>query len=267
MSPSKLVRISVIFLSLQMLSTMLQAETFRARIVKVEGQVHILNSDGEKRAPEKKQFLVNNDETVLTAEDSLAVVQFEDGAMSVLDEKSSLRVEQSGWLSQLGGKVYYIFRKAFAKDKTKKVKTKFATIGIRGTTFIVDATKDSQSIALQEGKLNIESPDTEYEIHREKPVVDDFAAFKQQVLDSQQAMRDEYADYKKQLADEFVEYKKSFDMRSNQVVSFTGKKVTQATLGKDWHSSFDRFNHFSREFNQAYRELNREAELSEEDFY
>ncbi|MDQ1362154.1 MAG: FecR protein, partial [Pseudomonadota bacterium] len=114
------------------------ADEFRARLVKVQGDVIIVNSKGEERKPEKNQYLVNKMETVVTRDGGKAVVQFDDGALSVMDEKSSLRVEQSGWLSQLGGKVYYTFRKVLGtKEEPKQVKTGFATIGIRGTTFIV----------------------------------------------------------------------------------------------------------------------------------
>ncbi|HEX5636984.1 MAG TPA: FecR domain-containing protein, partial [Gammaproteobacteria bacterium] len=128
------------------------ADEFRARLVKVQGDVVIVNSKGEERKPEKNQYLVNKMETVVTRDGGKAVVQFDDGALSVMDEKSSLRVEQSGWLSQLGGKVYYVFRKTLgSKQEPKQVKTGFATIGIRGTTFIVIDSPDTKSVALQTG--------------------------------------------------------------------------------------------------------------------
>jgi len=251
--------VSLVLSSILFQST-LQAENFRARIVKVQGQVYIVNSEGEKREPEKKQFLVNSNETVVTKKDSKAVVQFEDGAMSVLDQKSSLRVEQSGWLSQLGGKIYYVFRKVIGKEKPKKVRTKFATIGIRGTTFIVDAEDTSQQVALQEGKLNLESPGDDYEIHKPAPVADDFAAFKQQAAKRQQALDDEFSDYKTNIGKEFVEYKKSFDLEANKVVSFKGQRVDENALDDDWTSSFDDFADFSKDYIDAYKELDQSAE-------
>jgi len=237
--------------------SMAQAEEFRARIVKVQGEVYVLNAAGEKRKPQKKQFLVNHDETVVTDSKSRAVVQFNDGAMSVLDEKSSLRVEQSGWLSQLSGKVYYVFRKVFGKAKPKKVKTSFATIGIRGTTFIVDASAEAQQVALQEGKLNIESTGEDFEIPTETSTADDFARFKQQAREKQQALKKEFADYQKNVAQEFIEYKKSFDLEANKVVSFNGRRVNQRELDNNWQSSFDDYASFSREYIDAYRELDK----------
>ncbi|MCW9013564.1 MAG: FecR domain-containing protein [Gammaproteobacteria bacterium] len=231
-----------------------QADDFRARIVKVQGEVYIINSKGEQRKPEKSQNLVNKMETVVTKEGSKAVVQFDDGAMSVLDEKSSLRVEQTGWLSQLGGKVYYVFRKVFGKKKPRKVKTKFATIGIRGTTFIVYEEGDNKGVALQEGKLNIESPGKDYEIRRQQQT-DDFEAFKQQAQERAEALDQEYSDYKSNLNREFVEYKKSFDLEANRVVSFDDNRVSEKELSDDFKMEFDDFKNFSKDYIDAYKEL------------
>jgi len=81
------------FIGLFAIQSSLIAETFRARIVKAEGYVHVVDSAGKKRLPEKNN-LVSESETVITSKVSKAILQFEDGAMSVMDEKSSLVVEQ-----------------------------------------------------------------------------------------------------------------------------------------------------------------------------
>ena len=257
---------SLIFIiSTMLIQTAAHAESFRARIVKIEGHVYVVNAEGEQRKPAKKQYLVNSNETVITRKDSKAVIQFEDGAMSVLDEKSSLRVEQSGWLSQLGGKVYYVFRKVFGRDKPKKVKTKFATIGIRGTTFIVNVDFNNQQVALQEGKLNIESPEGDYEVLKADVKADDFAAFKKQSKRDKQLMDDEFLEYKKKINKEFVEYKKSFDLEANTVVSISGKRVVETELDQGWESSFDDFSEFSKDYIDAYRELDKDAKNNSPD--
>lgn len=248
--------------------SLVQAENFRARIVKVQGQVYVVNSQGEKRLPKKQQFLVSSNETVVTQNGSKAVLQFDDGAMSVLGEKTSLKVEESGWLSQLSGKVYYVFRKIMGKQKSRKIKTKFATIGVRGTTFIVDANMQNQQVALQEGKLNIESPGDDYEIVKEQAAADDFAAFKQRAVEKQKKLNQEYTDYKKSINQQFIEYKKSFDLEANKVVSFSGRRVSEDDLDNDWQASFDDFSTFSKDYIGAYKELNKETEAdTDEDFF
>ena len=108
-------RLSLLFLLLIFSGSVL-ADNIRGRIVKLQGHVYIVNDKNEKRLPQKTKFLVNENEIVITEEASKAVIQFNDGALSVLNENSVLRVEKSGWLSQLSGKVYYIFKKVFKKQ-------------------------------------------------------------------------------------------------------------------------------------------------------
>ncbi len=235
------------------------ASDFRARIVKVEGEVYVVNEKGEKRAPEKSKYLVNEMDTVVTQKGSKAVVQFDDGAMSVLDEKSSLRVEQEGWLSQLSGKVYYVFRKVFGKKEPRKVKTKFATIGIRGTTFIVYENDDDKGIALQDGKLNIESPGAEYAIHKSQQA-DDFESFKEQMREKEENLQREYRDYRENLKKEFVEYKKSFDLEENRLVRFDGNRVDETELSDNMKSEFAEFASFAGDYINAYKELDQTVE-------
>jgi len=254
MNLTKLVS-ALLVLSFFIFHTGLRAENSRAKIVKVQGEVYVTNTSGDKRKVDSKEFLVNSNETVVTSKGSKAVVQFDDGAMSVLDEKSSLRVEKSGWLSQLGGKVYYVFRKVFGKEKSRKVTTKFATIGIRGTIFIIDVETGNQQVALQEGKLNIESPDDDYEFLKPAAVTGDFNAYQKQEQETQQKLRDEFKDYKKSISKEFIEYKKNFDLEANKVVNFNGKRVDESDLDNDWKSSFDGFADFSRDYIGAYKEL------------
>lgn len=231
------------------------ADDFRARIVKVQGDVVIVNDKGEERKPEKSQFLVNKMETVVTRDGGKAVVQFDDGALSVMDEKSSIRVEQSGWFSQLGGKVYYVFRKILGeKEQPKQVKTGFATIGIRGTTFIVYDTAEGKGVALQDGKLNIESPGEDYAITRQKQT-DDFEAFKQEMRQREETMQREFKEYKEKTEREFVEYKKSFDLESNRMVSFDGNKVSEVELDESFKNQFNQMESFAGKYVRAYREL------------
>ena len=259
MNKIKTANCSVSLLLLLLYSATALADDFRARIVKSEGDVVVMNEKGETRKPEKTQYLVNQMDTVVTREGSKAVIQFDDGAMSVLDEKSSLRVEQSGWLSQLSGKVFYVFRKVFGDGhEQRKVKTEFSTIGIRGTTFIVYDNDDGQGVALQDGKLNIESPGQAYEIHRRQQA-DDFQSFKQQMQQDSEAMQQAFQDYKDNMNREFVEYKKSFDLEPNRVIRFDGNRVDETALDDELKNEFTNFESFAGDYIRAYRELDEET--------
>lgn len=251
---------ALILLSLLLGASMTaSADEFRARIVKIQGDVYIVNQKGEQRKPEKTQNLVNKDETIVTGKGGKAVVQYDEGAMSVMDEKSSVKVEKSGWFSQLGGKVFYVFKKVFGSEEPRKVKTRYATIGIRGTTFMVyDNPESGQGVALQEGKLNIESPGKAFEIHKKKEA-EDFEAFKQQMKDKQEKLDKEFKEYKKKTMKEFVEYKKDFDLEANRVVSFDGSRVDEKELSDNLKQEFTSFEEFAGDYIKAYRELDQET--------
>ena len=245
-------RLALLFIAL-MFSGSILADNIRGRIVKIQGHVYIISDKNERRIPAKSKFLVNENETVITEEDSRAVIQFNDGALSVLNEKTALRVEKAGWLSQLSGKVYYIFKKVF-KKQPKKVFTKFATIGIRGTAFVVNADVNQNMIALQQGGLNIESPDGDYAISRQsKP--SEFSDFKSEQKKQLDAMDQQYLNYKNQLSEEFIEYKKSFYLKENFQLSFDDGKVEEKLITEDIERQFNGFVSFAGDYVSAYKEL------------
>ena len=254
--------LNLLILILPLFMINVQADDFRGRVVKVQGSVYIVDDKGQKRSPEKSQFLVNNNETVVTGKDGKAVVQFDDGALSVLSEQSKVKVEKSGWLSHLSGKIFYLFRKVTNKEQPRKVKTGFATIGIRGTTFIVYDDGDEKRVSLEEGKLNIESPDKPYEIHKPQQA-DDFETFKNQLQEKRQALNQEYDEYKQKVAKDFVEYKKSFDLEANRTISFSGNRVDEADLSDLSKQEFGDFSDYAKDYIRAYKELENMDDLEE----
>ncbi|VAW65361.1 hypothetical protein MNBD_GAMMA09-2945 [hydrothermal vent metagenome] len=232
--------------------------TPRGKIVKLEGQVYVINKAGEKKRLTDTNYIVNSNETVVTDKGSKAVLQLDDGVLSVLGEKSSLRVEKTGWLSQLGGKVFYVFRKITGQGQSRRIRTNFATIGIRGTTFIIDVSDDKQFVALQEGKLNFKSPADDFEIHKTNMLAGEYTDFQQHDKAAQKALSTEYKNYKKKIDNEFIEYKKEFDLYANKVVSFNGLRVDETVLNKEWLLSFSEFSDFSREHIGEYREFKKQ---------
>ncbi len=252
----------ILLLPLLLQSGLSNAEESRGQILKTTGVVTIINAQGDSREVKGADIAVHESETVTTSEGSQAVVRFNDGALSVLDEKSSLQVEKKNWLSHLGGKIYFTFRKVFGGER--HVKAKFSTIGVRGTTFIVYDNEEGESVALQEGKLELESPGDDYEIHRQKPV-DDFEAFKQQAQDAKDALQKEYQTYKEQTMKEFVEYKKSFTMEANHVIRFDGNRVDETEMGEKERASFSNFESVAGEMLETFRRQSKEHREQQEE--
>lgn len=242
--------LSAITLLLLMFSACTYAEEYRGKVIRVDGDVHIVDAGGNCHTVEETDFLVRELDTIVTAEGGKAVVRFNDGALSVLDEKSRLQVEKTRWLSHLGGRIYFIYRKVF--DKPRGVKTRFATLGIRGTTFIIYDDDNGQAVALQEGLLDVQSPGPAFEIHRQE-VLDDFEAFKQQSQQQQQALRNEYDEYRQQMQDEFIEYKDNFNLQANHVIRFDGVRVDETIIDENIKAEFDDFETIAGELLEEFR--------------
>ncbi len=240
-----------LLVALLFVSAGVSADTFRGRIVKAKGEVYIIDQQGRRHKLEESRFRVREMDTIVTTENGAAVVRFHDGSMSVMREKSRLRVEKTNWLSHIGGKIYFTFRKVFGEPK--RVRTRFATIGVRGTTFIVTDENDMQGVALQEGQVEVESPAGEYEIHRQKEM-DEFEAFKQQMAQEQQQLADEFAQYKQQTLREFVEYKKQFMLQANRVIRFDGKRVDETAMTAQDRQEFASFEAIAGDMLRQFRQ-------------
>lgn len=227
------------------------ADEYSAKVIKVDGEVYIVDADGNRRTVEESRFVVREMDTIVTAEGGNAIVRFNDEALSVLDENSRLQVEKTRWLSHLGGKIYFSFRKVFGDSR--QLKTRFATLGIRGTTFIIYDDGNGQGVALQEGLLDIESPGAAFEIHRQQ-ALDEFETFKQQALQQQQDTHREFDDYKKQVQREFIEYKKNFTLQPNHVIRFVGVRVDETVINENIKAEFDNFETIAGELLQEFHE-------------
>ncbi len=240
-----------LLVALLLVSAGANADAFRGRIVKAKGEVHIIDQQGRQHKLEESRFRVRERDTIVTTENGAAVVRFNDGSMSVMREKSRLRVEKTNWLSHIGGKIYFTFRKVFGEPK--RVRTRFATIGVRGTTFIVTDENDMQGVALKEGQVEVESPQGEYEIHRQKEM-DEFEAFRQQMAQQQQQLADEFAQYKQQIQQEFVEYKKQFVLQANRVIRFDGKRVDETAMTEQDRQEFASFEAIAGDMLRQFRQ-------------
>jgi len=234
-----------------MFSACAYADEYSGKVIKVDGEVHIIDADGNCHTVEESRFLVREMDTIVTAEGGNAIVRFNDGALSVLNERSSLQVERAGWLSHLGGKIYFTFRKVFGESR--QVKTRFATLGIRGTTFIIYDDDNGQGVALQEGLLDIESPGPAFEIHRQQ-VIDEYETFKQKMLQQQQDMHLEFDDYIKQIQQEFIEFKENFTLQPNHVIRFDGIRVDESVFDENIKAEFENFEAIAGELLQEFHE-------------
>jgi hypothetical protein len=239
-----------LFVSLQSFMLMADQGKYRGKVLKFSGDVEVVNKKGETRVITKADEPLNEMDTIVTKKGARIVVQFDDGALSVLNEESRLRVEKTSWFSYLGGKVYFTFKKVFGE--TRKIKTRAATIGVRGTTFIISDNEKGESVALKEGLLQVESNGPVFEIHKKK-IMNEFAQFKQQHQQAQQDMRDEFEQYKQQATQEFIEYQKEFTLGSNRIINLSGYRVDEAEMSDADTAEFESFESEAEDLIKTFR--------------
>lgn len=223
----------------------------RGTVVKTEGNVRIIRADGSELRAGKSEIKINQQDTIVSGQNGKAVVRYNDGAMTVLVNESRLQVGEPGFFSHLGGKIYYHFRKVIG-DKPREVKTSYATLGVRGTTFIVDDREDARAVSLKEGRLNIESPGPTFEIHRGAHQ-DEYNKFKKEIEQGVQDMKDEYKAHLQQMNQEFIEFKKDFTLVARRTIRVKGNRVDETGFSPDTEAEFDRYEKIGGELLQEFK--------------
>ena len=201
-----------------------------AMLQKMDGLIKILPNNSIKKLKAKAQTAIYAGDMVLTYQKSHAVLELTDGSYVVLDERSSIRFYVNA-LEQKSGRVLYDIQKRSAKNALK-VKTDFAIIGIKGTTFIVDAQAHAPSIALKEGIVEIRSIREDFELHR-KQVFAEFEAYKKRENQEFQAYKEQYK--------KSVSHVKSFELKQGKVVSFQGKIADENDFNAKSNADFEYF--------------------------
>lgn len=226
------------FVKLMILSTVFSLSLF-AQTVGVIGEVDglkgiakISREGSVKKVNVTKGMKILKGDLVTTAPTASALLKLIDGSKLVLDSSSSIYFQNLNQAEQKSGSVYYKITSRSAGNSLN-VKTPFAIIGIKGTTFIVNSDETDSSIALQEGKIGISSIKEEFELYRKK-VLEEFNNYKNQ----QQAA---YEEYLKELAGDNPQIVKTFDLGSGNKVSFSNKKVVESSFNEDTNRSFNHF--------------------------
>ena len=211
--------------------TTLSASSVVGVIVKVEGMVKVKGEGSIKSGNVAVGTEIKKGDLLTSAKSSNAVFKLVDSSMLVLDANSAIMFLEGSNIEQKIGKVYYKITSRDAGNSIK-VKTPFAIIGIKGTTFVVDATENA-SVALKEGLIGVTSIKEEFELYRKgvQKQFDDFVNQKE-------------ADFKK-FKDEqtkgVAEITKEFDLQAGNSISFSKNVVNEKAISKENNEEFSRF--------------------------
>lgn len=201
-------------------------------VEKVKGLTKVTREGSIKKITVKKGMHIQKGDLISTTSDATALLKLIDGSSIVLDKASTIHFASLDSAEQKEGSIYYKITQRDAKDSLS-VKTPFAIIGIKGTTFIVNAKEDDSSVALQEGRIGIAAIKEEFALYRKK-VQEEFNNYKSQ----QQAA---YEAYLKEMQGGAAEMVKEFELDAGNRVSFNEQNATESRFDEDTNASFKHF--------------------------
>lgn len=161
------------------------------------------------------------------------------GDVIVLGSNSQITITKPNLIKQFFGKVFYFFTPR--PDNETQVQTLTATIGVRGTQFLVTTSEseDNDLISLETGLLNVASPDDEpFKVHTRKPL-SEFEKYKQETEAGVEQINEEFEAYKQQVDQEFIEYKKSVLLSPGKTLRIAGRDLFTVDLPPEQQNEID----------------------------
>jgi len=202
-------------------------------IVKAEGNLTVSDPTGNNPKLAKTKDALPSANLLSTGKDGRAVIRVGNTGYVVLEKNSQVEINTSndhaGFFRHLSGVIYYAVNSIKKNDRTLEVRIKTATMGIRGTRFIVTDIPDRNEVGMRKGILSVESPAGEFEIHK-KSEQDEFEAMKREAQVAIEDEKHQFDKYKENTQREFVEYKHEFTLGMDRMVSFDGKRVDDKPL-------------------------------------
>jgi hypothetical protein len=211
----------ILFLLVGLLSSLFGSELV-GKITLIQGIVKVKKENSIKKKKVSLNDLLYKGDMVITSRKSSAKIVLQDGSTLILDEKSTLNFHSLLNAEQTNGKILY---KITSRDKQHhlKVKTPFAIIGIKGTTFVINAKTNQQSISLQEGLIGVNALHGEFKLYKKK-VLAEFEAYKAKQATEFEAYKSSQNQYTK------IAQTKSFDLKAGNKISFDGNIVKEDPL-------------------------------------
>ena len=202
------------------LFTMLNASAVIGFVQKVDGSVKVKSEGSFKKNRVKKDLEIKSGDLITTSKKGTVVLKLVDGSILVLDVSSTLHFKTPSDAEQTEGKIYYKITSRDAKNSLK-IKTPFAIIGIKGTTFVINATGKA-SVKLEEGLIGVKSIKEDFKLYR-KAVMAEYDKYRS----SQQS---EFEKYKNKQKKGVLEITKEFDLHAGNTISFDDNEVNEQSF-------------------------------------
>jgi len=221
-----------LFISMVLFFATILSANVVGSVESVVGNVKVKSEGSFKKSKVLAGLEVKEGDLITTSKKGSTVIKLIDGSSVVVDVSSTIHFGDKDMIEQQGGKIYYKITSRSAKNSLK-IKTPFAIIGIKGTTFVINAT-DNASVTLQEGLIGVKSIKEEFELYRKK-VQEEFNNY----VSKQQSEFEKYKNAQNKYA--VAESTKEFDLESGNRISFDGNRVNEDAWSKEDDAEFKRF--------------------------
>jgi len=219
-------------------------------VVRAEGDVVVTQPDQPPRKVFPKSILPAKN-MLVTGPNGRVVVKVGATGYIVLEKNSKIEINKSGDYAgifrHITGMIYYALNAIHGSQRSVVVKTVTATIGVRGTRFLVADLPDRKEIGMRKGQVNVESPGEAFEIHR-KVQADEFEAFKKEARDAIDEEKRSFAEYKANTEREFIEYKREFTLGADRMATFDGNHVTERALSSESRKDMENLEDYAAEW-------------------
>lgn len=208
----------------------------RIEIVKAEGEVVRSHVSGKHGVAVGTRAVLPPGVALTTGPNGRAVVRLGNAGIIVLEKNSKIEIgkekERAGFLRQFTGMIYYALNAIKGDQQKLEVRTRTATIGVRGTRFLISDLPERNEIGMRKGTVDVTSLTGEFEIHR-KAERDEFEAYKQEAVDAIEKEKRAFDEYKAGTEREFIEYKRVFSLGTERMASFDGNRVLDRPLSAE----------------------------------
>jgi len=209
------------------------AEAGGIEIVKSEGSVSLSDAIQEQQQSVFPRNAQPSKRVITTGANGRALVRVSHSGFIVVEKNSQIEISETKdnaqFFRHVTGMIYYALNSLKEKQPPTQVKIAGATLGIRGTRFLVTDISGRNEVGMRKGIISVTNPDGEFEIHR-KVTQEEFEKFKQEGVEAIAKEYEEFEKFKANTEREFVEYKREFSLPKNRMASFDGKRVVDQPL-------------------------------------
>lgn len=229
--------------------TSLGAETIE--VVRASGSVAVKQDGREKDRPVASKSILPARHVLVTGPDGRAVVRVGEAGYIVVEKNSTIEMsrekDRAQFLRQVTGMIYYAVNFVKGSQQPMEIRTATATIGVRGTRFLVADLPERKEIGVRKGLVSVTSLGEAFEIHK-KAQEDEFEAFKREAQEAIAEEKRKFSEYKADTEREFIEYKREFGLGANRMATFDGNRVEERPLSDESKKDMESLEAYGQEW-------------------